>query len=178
MSSVLPQTPENERFTLLAAVGVTLLMSILAMILYPLGAHALGLTPAQARVLFGATIHDVAQVVVAGMILSDAGNTAAADSATVVKLFRVMMLMPGFLLAFIVFMLLATSSMVPPALVSGASTLSSILLVAAIAAAGVKTNFEDLFKLGWTPVLMLLGETPWIRVRIFEIAGLLAIGCL
>ncbi len=191
VSSVLPQTPENERFTLLAVVGVTL-MSTLAMVLYPLGAHALGLTPAQAGIFFGATIHDVAQVVAAGMMLSDAGNTAAADSATVVKLFRVMLLMPvvllvsvlmhpptelgddeaasapsvplvpGFLLAFIVFMLLATSSLVPSALATGASTLSRGLLVAAIAAAGVKTSFEDLFKLGWTPVLMLLGETLWI----------------
>ena len=34
--------------------------------------------------------------------------------------------------------------------------------MAAIAAAGVKTSFEDLFKLGWTPMLMLLGETLWI----------------
>jgi len=191
VSSVLPQTPENERFTLLAVVGVTL-MSTLAMVLYPLGAQAMGLTPAQAGVFFGTTIHDVAQVVAAGMMLSDAGNTAAADSATVVKLFRIMLLMPvvllvsvlmrsqtevsedeaasepsvplvpGFLLAFIVFMLLATSSLVPPALASGASALSRSLLVAAIAAAGVKTSFEDLFKLGWTPMLMLLGETLWI----------------
>lgn len=191
VSSVLPQTQKNERFTLLAVVGVTL-MSTMAMVLYPLCAKAIGLTPVQAGVFFGATIHDVAQVVAAGMMLSDAGNTAAADSATVVKLFRVMLLMPvvllvsiaihrrrtvdeediadgptvpivpGFLLAFIIFMLLATSSMVPEALSSGAGSVSRGLLVVAIAAAGVKTSFEDLLKLGWVPVLMLLAETLWI----------------
>lgn len=91
VSSVLPQTRENERFTLLAVVGVTL-MSTLAMVLYPLGVKAVGLTPAQAGVFFGATIHDVAQVV----------------------------------------------------------------------AAGIKTSFEDLLKLGWVPVAMLLAETAWI----------------
>ena len=93
VSSALPPTRENERFTLLAVVGVTL-MSTLAMLLYPLLARTVGFSPHQAGVFFGATIHDVAQVVAAGMLLSDAGNTAAADSATVVKLFRVMLLMP------------------------------------------------------------------------------------
>jgi uncharacterized membrane protein YadS len=36
------------------------------------------------------------------------------------------------------------------------------MLVTAIAAAGVKTSFEDLLKLGWKPVAMLLGETFFI----------------
>lgn len=197
VSSVLPQTKENERFTLLAVVGVTLL-STLAMVLYPLGVQLVGWSPAQAGVFFGATIHDVAQVVAAGMMLSSAGNMAAADSATVVKLFRVMMLMPvvllvavtmrrsapvsdaeatdapevplvpGFLLAFIVFMLLATSALVPAAVSASAGTVSRGLLVVAIAAAGIKTSFEDLLKLGWAPVAMLLMETVWIAL----VAGL------
>ena len=195
VSSVLPQSRENERFTLLTVVGVTLL-STLAMVLYPLVANLAGMSAAQAGVFFGATIHDVAQVVAAGMMLSDAGDTAAADSATVVKLFRVMLLMPvvllvalavrpagaaadredetaedkavplvpGFLLAFVVCMLLATSGLVPAAAAGAASQVSRALLVVAIAAAGIKTSFEDLFKLGWTPVLLLLAETIWIAL--------------
>lgn len=195
VSSVLPQTRENERFTLLAVVGVTLL-STLSMVLYPLGVQLIGWSPAQAGVFFGATIHDVAQVVAAGMLLSSAGNMAAADSATVVKLFRVMLLMPvvllvavamrppasaadtddtvpadppvplvpGFLLAFIVCMLLATSALVPPAVAASAGSVSRGLLVVAIAAAGIKTSFEDLLKLGWAPVAMLLAETAWIAL--------------
>jgi uncharacterized integral membrane protein (TIGR00698 family) len=201
VSSVLPSTRANERFTLLTVVGVTL-MSTLAMVLYPLLAGLLGLSAAKAGIFFGATIHDVAQVVAAGMMIPGAGNTAAADSATVVKLFRVMLLMPvvlllsltlrtpnkgrvdsepgdqpapallpGFLLAFIVFMLLATFSLVPTALAQSASGASRALLVLAIAAAGVKTSFEDLLKLGWTPVLMLLAESVWIAA--FAASGLL-----
>ena len=193
VSSALPQTRENERFTLLTVVGVTL-MSTLAMVVYPLTAKAVGLSPAQAGVFFGATIHDVAQVVAAGMMWSDAGSTAAADSAVVVKLFRIMLLLPavllvsvvmrptagatdkavardsapplvpGFLLVFIVFMLLASFSLVSAGLSAAASSGSRALLVVAIAAAGVKTSFEDLFKLGWTPVLMLFAESVWIAV--------------
>lgn len=202
VSSALPPTRENERFTLLAVVGVTL-MSTLAMLIYPLLARTVGFSPHQAGVFFGATIHDVAQVVAAGMLLSDAGNTAAADSATVVKLFRVMLLMPvvllvtlvnrsapeqllteegprsevpllpGFLLAFVVFMLLHTSGRVPLPVEQGASAASKALLVLAIAAAGIKTHFADLLRLGWVPVIMLGAETLFIALWV---GVLLALG--
>lgn len=89
ISAVLPQTKENERFTLLAVVAVTVL-STLAMVVYPLLIHAFDMAAGPAGVFLGGTIHDVAQVVAAGMMLGpDAG-----DTATVVKLFRVMLLMP------------------------------------------------------------------------------------
>ena len=93
VASVLPPTRENERFTLLTVVGVTVL-STLAMLLYPLLVKVAGFSPQQAGVFFGTTIHDVAQVVAAGMLLTQAGDTAAADSATIVKLMRVMLLLP------------------------------------------------------------------------------------
>ncbi len=204
VSSVLPATRENERFTLLAVVGVTLL-STLAMVAYPLLADAVGLTPAQAGVFFGATIHDVAQVVAAGMMLAGTGGVGAAESATIVKLFRVMLLMPvvvivamavrppprgdgkrapagrgstplipGFLLAFIAFVLLATLGGVPERVTSASGTLSRALLVVAIASAGVKTSFADLARLGWAPIGMLVGETVWIAAVVAT--GLILIG--
>lgn len=190
VSSVLPQTTENERFTLLTVVGVTL-MSTAAMVLYPLMLKAGGVPPQQAGIFLGATVHDVAQVVAAGMLLSTPGDTSAVDSATVVKLLRVAMLMPvvlviaalyrrsaahrsgttanpglvpGFLMAFIAFMLLSTSGWISPALVHIASDTSRILLVMAIAAAGVKTSFADLLQLGWAPVVMLAAESAFIAL--------------
>ena len=93
VASVLPATRENSRFTLVAVMGITVL-STSAMLLYPLLAQWLGMSAAQAGIFFGATIHDVAQVVAAGMLLSQAGNTAAADNAVIVKLLRVLMLLP------------------------------------------------------------------------------------
>jgi uncharacterized integral membrane protein (TIGR00698 family) len=195
VASVLPQNPRNERFTLLTVVGVTVL-STLAMILYPFALKWLAATPQQAGLFLGGTIHDVAQVVAAGMML----GPQAGDTATVVKLFRVMLLtpvvvviallyrrqmadaalavaadgqptpssaasvplIPGFLLAFIVLMLLASSQVFPKAWVDSASNASRWCLVAAIAAAGVKTSFEELLQLGWQPVLMLMLETIFI----------------
>lgn len=185
VSSVLPQTKANERFTLLTVVGVTV-MSTLAMILYPFALKLMPLSAQQSGLFLGGTIHDVAQVVAAGMIL----GPQVGDTATVVKLFRVMLLMPvvvlialayrgnpearaadesvplvpGFLLGFIVLVLLASSGVVPKPLVIAATDASRWMLVAAIAAAGVKTSFEELLKLGWKPVAMLVGETVFIAL--------------
>lgn len=201
ITSVLPQTKENERFTLLAVVGVTVL-STLSMVLYPFVLKAMGLPVAQAGIFLGGTIHDVAQVVAAGMIL----GPEVGDTATVVKLFRVMLLMPvvllisisyrnhpamqaadqaaevevplvpRFLLAFIVLMLLASIGMVTPELSRFAGDASRWLLVTAIAAAGIKTSFEDLLKLGWQPVAMLVGETVFIAALVLGAVLVLRLG--
>jgi len=192
VSSVLPQTRENERFTLLAVVGVTVLSTV-AMVVYPFSLNAIGLTPAQSGIVLGGSIHDVAQVVAAGMML----GPQAGDTATLVKLFRVMLLMPvvlviavlyrnhpgvktpetevplipGFLLAFIVLVMLASVGTITPDMARVAGDASRWMLVTAIAAAGVKTSFEDLLKLGWKPVALLLGETVFIVA--FVVAGVL-----
>jgi uncharacterized integral membrane protein (TIGR00698 family) len=203
VASVLPPGPRNERFTLLTVVGVTVL-STLAMIAYPFALQWLEASPQQAGLFLGGTIHDVAQVVAAGMML----GPEAGDTATVVKLFRVMLLtpvvvviallyrrqmaqatadaaaavaadgkatiqapasvplIPGFLLAFIVLMLLASTQIFPKPWVDAASNASRWCLVAAIAAAGVKTSFEELLKLGWQPVIMLVAETLFIAALV------------
>jgi uncharacterized integral membrane protein (TIGR00698 family) len=201
ISSVLPQTKENERFTLLAVVGVTVL-STTAMVLYPFFMHLLDLSPVQSGIFLGGTIHDVAQVVAAGMMMGE----EAGDAATVVKLFRVVLLMPvvlliafayrknaeaaieegsardkvplvpTFLIGFIVLVLLASTGMVSVAVVSSANDISRWCLVIAISAAGVKTSFEDLKQLGWQPVVMLVTETAVIATFVLLAILLLKLG--
>jgi len=87
ISSVLPRTKESERFTLMVVVTVTVLSTV-AMVVYPLIARVAGFSAHQAGVFFGATIHDVAQVVGAGYMI----DHPTGDYATIVKLFRVSML--------------------------------------------------------------------------------------
>ena len=87
ISSVLPREKNGERFTLMVVVTVTV-MSTLAMVLYPFLTRALNLPPELAGFFIGATIHDVAQVVGAGYMISN----EAGDVATIVKLFRVALL--------------------------------------------------------------------------------------
>jgi uncharacterized integral membrane protein (TIGR00698 family) len=73
-------------FAVIAANAV----STLAMLIYPLIAVALGYDPKATGIFLGATIHDVAQVVGAGYAVSEpVGNTAV-----IVKLFRVFLLLP------------------------------------------------------------------------------------
>ena len=181
ISAALPQTKENAKFTLLVVVGVTLL-STTAMMVYPYLTHLGHLNAQQSGIFLGATIHDVAQVVAAGMLLGpDAGAVA-----TVVKLFRVLLLLPivtlvaiafgshdpeepqsgrraglfpMFLLGFLLMVGLSSAGILSSTLVATASHASRWLLVIAIAAAGLKTSFADLALLGWRPIVMLVGET-------------------
>ena len=184
ISSVLPPTRENERFTLMAVVGVTVL-STLAMVAYPLFLYGLSVSPVQSGIFLGGTIHDVAQVVAAGMMMGQESG----DAATVVKLFRVVLLLPvvmliafgyrkwgavheavdisqkkpplvpGFLMGFMALVMLASTGWVPTEVTAMANSVSRWCLVIAIAASGVKTSLGELAKLGWQPVLMLVVET-------------------
>jgi uncharacterized integral membrane protein (TIGR00698 family) len=87
ISSVLPRTKDNEQFTLMVVVTVTVLSTV-AMVSYPLLATALDMPPNLAGLFLGGTIHDVAQVVGAGYMI----DPPTGDYATIVKLFRVVML--------------------------------------------------------------------------------------
>jgi len=87
ISAVLPRDKHHDRFTLMVVISVTVL-STLAMVVYPLIARAMNLSPELAGLFIGGTIHDVAQVVGAGYTL----GPATGDIATIVKLFRVAML--------------------------------------------------------------------------------------
>jgi uncharacterized integral membrane protein (TIGR00698 family) len=81
-----PQKAVDIAFTVVAANAV----STLVMIAYPIIAVSLGYGPTKTGILLGGTIHDMAQVVGAGYAVSEpVGNTAV-----IVKLFRVFLLLP------------------------------------------------------------------------------------
>jgi uncharacterized integral membrane protein (TIGR00698 family) len=88
-SLVLPDYKGKEADVAFVVVAVNAL-STLAMVVYPLACFALGFDQQTTGVMLGATIHDVAQVVGAGYAVSEtAGNTAV-----IVKLFRVFLMLP------------------------------------------------------------------------------------
>lgn len=88
-SSVLPAYKGKEADTVFVVVCVNLLSTV-AMLAYPPLAHALGMDAQTTGAMLGGTIHDVAQVVGAGYAVSE--QTGAA--AVIVKLFRVLLLLP------------------------------------------------------------------------------------
>jgi len=71
-------------------------------------------------------------------------------------------LIPTFLLGFVALSVVASMQILPTSITHQISALSRWMLVIAIAAAGLKTNFQELAQLGWQPVLMLVVETLFI----------------
>ena len=194
ISSALPRDGRTEQQTLMTAIGVAAL-STAAMVLYPLVANVLQLDARLAGLFLGGAIHDVAQVVGAGAIMSP----EVARSATLVKMFRVAMLvpvvlcvalafrapahaagqprprgpalLPGFLLAFIALVVANSLGAIPAPLQSAAAGVSAWALVVAIAALGVKTSFEKIVRLGWRPIALLVSETLFIALFMLLAVG-------
>ncbi|HXD44257.1 MAG TPA: putative sulfate exporter family transporter [Pseudolabrys sp.] len=91
-STVVPDYPGKQPDIAFVVVAVNALAT-LAMLAYPPICLLLGFDPQTTGVMLGGTIHDVAQVVGAGYAVSDTvGNTAV-----IVKLFRVFLLLPAVL---------------------------------------------------------------------------------
>lgn len=186
-ASVVPRTPHLERGTVVACLTVTALSTI-AMVVYPLIATSLGLDARTGGVFLGATIHDVAQVVGAGYMLSPEHG----DAAVVTKLLRVALLapvvialalvsarwasasaaakrdwrgwlqllsLPWFLTTFLVIVVLHSARIFPEPLFDSARIASQALLVLAIAALGLRTSLGSLLEVGWKPVAVMVLQT-------------------
>ncbi len=78
------------------AVSTVVIFGTIAMFLYPIMYRSgiLDLTDQQMAIYSGATLHEVAHVVGAGNAMDPTGALSIADSATITKMIRVMMLAP------------------------------------------------------------------------------------
>lgn len=184
ISAILPKDERSDERLVFTVVGVTIL-STFAMIAYPILAEQAGLSPVEAGVFLGATIHDVAQVVGAGFSLSD----ETGEISTIVKLIRVAMLapvivlasfvirrivgnrpadsdraplIPAFVIGFFALMLVNSLGWVPAVVSEVAGDLSGWALLCAIAAVGVKTSLKDVLNVGPAAIGLLVAETIFI----------------
>lgn len=193
ISSVLPKDdPTHERDTVFTVIAVTAL-STLAMIVYPMIGSAFGLSDHAMGVFFGATIHDVAQVVGAGYSVSD----EAGATATFVKLLRVALLVPVvvtlslcfarhpgarqggklpipfFVLGFAALVLVGSTNLIPQAVTAALLELSRWCLVTAIAALGMKTSLRKLAEVGPRAIAIVCGLTALLAA--FALSAILAL---
>ena len=189
-SIVLPDYKGKEADVAFVVVAVNAL-STLAMLLYPLICKSLGFDQQLTGVMFGATIHDVAQVVGAGYAVSEtAGNTAV-----IVKLFRVLLLfpvvvligwmfarravaadvgkipIPVFALVFVALCVLNSIAAAFPAVAPAFAQIKAPLveastwgLLIAIGALGLGTSVTAIASLGWRHVATVIGTTVVILV--------------
>lgn len=185
ISSVLPKNEYSERNTIFTVIAVTTL-STMAMVIYPLISNLVGLDFTQAGIFFGATIHDVAQVVGAGYSVSDeTGNTA-----TFVKLLRVAMLLPivaalalvfrqspssenegrlpipWFVIGFAILVGLGSTGYFPEGVRQLLLDFSRWCLVIAISALGMKTSLKSLGEVGGQAIAVICGETVFLALLV------------
>ncbi|MBA5776281.1 putative sulfate exporter family transporter [Stappia sp. F7233] len=178
ISSALPDNGSKDRETVFTVVAVTTLSTI-AMVVYPVIANLFGFDDRATGILLGATIHDVAQVVGAGYAVSE----EAGDTATIVKLFRVAMLLPVvflvslafrgeaagavkgklpiplFAIGFIAMVAVNSLGLMPDMLRAPLVDLSRWCLIAAVAAIGLTTSIPDMLKIGRSAVLTAVATT-------------------
>lgn len=189
ISSVLPSHKDHERNTILTVAGVTALSTI-AMVVYPLFVKYVHYDDAMAGIFLGATIHDVAQVVGAGYIISD----QTGEISTLVKLIRVACLvpvviaislamrrrrspqsggaplLPWFLVAFVILVVVNSLGWVPVQVQTALAPVSSWFLLTAVAALGVKTSLKALVDVGPAPVGVMVAQTIFLAA--FVIGGM------
>ncbi|MGB8634612.1 MAG: YeiH family protein [Rhodanobacteraceae bacterium] len=166
------------------AVATVVLFGTIDIFVYPWLFGYAGLDASQFGLFTGATVHEVAQVVAAGSAISP----AAADTAVIVKLTRVMMLVPvlfalswgesrgstaapggkarmsvpWFALVFVAVAGVNSVISLPPALREALLTIDTLALAAAMAALGLETRVAKLKALGPRPLVLAIVLWLWL----------------
>lgn len=177
----LPACQKRHRELTVTIAGITIL-SAAAMVAYPIAAHVLGLDDVQSGAFFGATIHNVSQVVGAGYSVS----VESGDVATFVKLIRVSAMLPvimmvsffygrggegtarnkwtvyfpPFLIVFFALALMNSLGAIPTKIIPPLFSVSEFLLIMSLAAIGLKTRLFDIAMVGPKPLMAM----TWITV--------------
>jgi uncharacterized integral membrane protein (TIGR00698 family) len=157
------------------AVATVVIFGTLGMFLYPVLYPYLNLSEAAYGMYVGSTLHEVAQVVVAGKAVGD----QAAATAVIEKMLRVMMLapfllilssrmgigdaaqdggrkitIPWFAVMFIVVAGINSLQILPQQLVDWIVQLDTLLLAMAMAALGIRTHLAAVRQAGPRPILL------------------------
>lgn len=179
---VLKSEPHKASVAVLSVV----LFGTIAMFLYPFMLHWgwLPFTETQYGVYAGATIHEVAQVVVAGTQIS----TLSGNVAIIVKMTRVLLLapmliilnlfirdqkeqklhtklynsLPWFAIGFIAIVAFNSLKLLPQSIVDWLNMFDTFLLTLAMAALGIETNITKIKKIGVKPLYLSLGLFLWL----------------
>jgi len=165
------------------AVATVVIFGTLSMFLYPVLFHigVFNLNEVQMGLFTGSTIHEVAHVVGAG----NAMGSVVSDGAIIVKMIRVMMLVPvllviafleakkersasakvtipWFAIFFLVVIAFNSLQLLPEGLVHFINTFDTFLLTMAMVALGVETSVDKFKKAGIKPFLLAFVLWTWL----------------
>lgn len=174
MSSIVDPKGESEEDTAQAVALVTIYGTI-AMFVLPSLVPILGLSDLQAGIWIGASVHEVAQVVAAGGMVS----AAALALATVAKLGRVVLLapliaivgaaehrrfadstskrpplLPLFVAGFLAAVMIRTFAPMPDVLLAVIEFAANLLLAAAMLGLGFGVDIRKMIATGWRPLIL------------------------
>ncbi|OLP17231.1 hypothetical protein BST81_16955 [Leptolyngbya sp. 'hensonii'] len=184
-STVLDSSDEDTAY----AVATVTLFGTLSMLLYPLVQSFLQLSAPAFGVWCGASIHEVAQVIAAAFQV----NAISGDLASITKLSRVLWLaplaiglglftrpgrsdrpglrsyptLPWFIIIFVGLILLNSTGIIPELLKTGLGQMNQYLLTVAMAAMGLETRLQNIWKLGLKPIY--LGGAAWLFITLLSL---------
>lgn len=191
---------KSEPYKATIAVATVVLFGTIAMFLYPV-LYKLGifhLNPDEMGIYIGSTVHEVAQVVASGNAISP----STADTAVIVKMTRVMLLVPlllalsvyisrkktatnnlpqertkisipWFAVGFIGVALFNSFALLPAPSVSAINVFDTFLLTMAMTALGLETRFSKFRQTGGKPLILALILFGWLLVGGYFISKLI-----
>ena len=187
----------GQAYKVSVAVATVVVFGTVGMFTYPLLYSFLGLSEHAYGLFTGSTVHEVAQVVAAGRSISE----AAADTAVIEKMLRIMMLapfllvlsgwqressstvtvggravrapitIPWFAILFVVASAVNSLHVLPRGVVSALIGTGTMLLATAMAALGLRTHIGAIRQAGLRPLLLAAA------LFVFLVLGGYAINC-
>jgi len=158
------------------AIGLVTALGTVAMLLYPLVPELLNLSSLSYGIWCGASIHEVAQVIVA----SFQHDLVSGEFATLSKLSRVLylapltfvlslltqhgktkgspMYIPWFVVMFLVVVAVNSLGIIPLTLASGILSLNKLLLAISLAGMGLETDLKKIRQLGIKPLYLAIAS--------------------
>jgi len=188
---------KSEPYKATVAVGTVVVFGTLAMLLYPLLQHAniFGFSAHQFGVFAGGSVHEVAQALVTGAAISD----QASNTAIIVKMTRVLLLVPvlillsiyenraiqqsnaqkapltvpWFAIAFAAMIGFNSLHLLPAAVVTLINQFDVFLLTMAMAAIGIETNLGKMKKVGLKPLYLAILLFGWLTGSVYLLVKIL-----
>ena len=172
------------------AVAIVALCGTLSVFVIPPLASLFNLDHATAGAWIGAAVHDVGQVIATASLM----GPAALDSAVIVKLTRVVMLvplvltlsyrsgekkslrssMPTFVLGFVLCAIIVNALNLPTSVINSGKELSKIFLSLGLFGMGLGVKWNQIRALGSRPLLVGLGA--WVVCATFALGVIRAVG--
>lgn len=183
---------KSEPHKAAVAIGTVVLFGTISMLLYPLLHHTgfFGLSDNQFGIFAGASIHEVAQALVAGTDIS--GETG--KIAVVVKMIRVLLLVPvlflltfmnrkdtqksqftipWFAIGFVIVIGFNSLQLLSAKLLDLINQLDMILLTMAMGAIGIETKLNKIKKVGVKPLYLALILFAWVMSSVYVMIRLM-----